>query len=62
MVNPRAIGQKFTKSEAKELLDSSKKLIDEKIFNIEPNSIFKNTSLKGIVYGIISNGKISLNE
>jgi len=31
MVNPRAIGQKFTKSEAKELLDSSKKLIDEKI-------------------------------
>ena len=31
MVNIRAIGSKFTKDEAKELLDSSKKLIDEKI-------------------------------
>ena len=38
-------------------------VFDEKdILSISKNSIFKNTSLKGIVYGIISNGKISLNE
>ena len=35
---------------------------EKNILSISKNSIFKNTSLKGIVYGIISNGKISLNE
>tara|TARA_Y100000991_G_scaffold211304_1_gene193682 strand:+ start:5159 stop:6415 length:1257 start_codon:yes stop_codon:yes gene_type:complete len=38
-------------------------VFDEKdIISISKNSIFKKTSLKGIVYGIVSNGKISLNE
>jgi hypothetical protein len=31
MVNPRAIGSKFTKDEAKQLLDKSKQIIDDKI-------------------------------
>ena len=38
-------------------------VFDEKdILSISKNSIFKNTSLKGIVYGIVANGKTSLNE
>ena len=45
------------------LLTLNKLCFDEKdILSISKNSIFENTSLKGIVYGIISNGKISLNE
>ena len=31
MVNIRAIGQKFTKDEAKNLLDKSKEIIDKEI-------------------------------
>ena len=31
MVNIRAIGKKFTKDEAKNLLDKSKQIIDDKI-------------------------------
>ena len=35
---------------------------EDNILSISKNSIFKNSSLKGIVYGTVSNGKISLNE
>ena len=35
---------------------------EDNILSISKNSIFKDSSLKGIVYGTVSNGKISLNE
>ena len=35
---------------------------EENIISISKNSIFKDSPLKGIVYGTVSNGKISLNE
>ena len=48
MVNIRAIGQKFTKSEAKELLDDAKKLIDDKVLgeNFKRESLIKKKEIK----------------
>ena len=48
MVNIRAIGQKFTKSEAKELLDDAKKLIDDKVLgeNFKREILIKKKEIK----------------
>ncbi|MFL2620514.1 MAG: hypothetical protein ACJ0O0_04975 [Flavobacteriaceae bacterium] len=35
---------------------------EDKILSFSKNSIFKDSKLKGIVYGSISNGKIILND
>ena len=35
---------------------------DDNILSISKNSIFKDSTLKGMVYGTVSNGKISINE
>ena len=35
---------------------------EKNIHSMSKNSIFDGTKLKGLVYGTISNGKISLNE
>ena len=48
MVNIRAIGKKFTQSEAKELLDDAKKLIDDKVLgeNFKRESLIKKKEIK----------------
>ena len=62
MVNIRAIGQKFTKSEAKELLDDAKKLIDDKVLgeNFKRESLIKKKKLKRKLKLMVKKEKLSM--